>query len=158
MKRINDAGAAGELSAPSFCSAAPWQQLKLRVMWPTTIQSSQPGLPPTSHHQGAEPSGIWPVYRSDDEGDGGEADGRGGPLADGEGPPGGLAQQVQRRGAHAVDGEARDDDRGQGLPHKRVHHRNRHPGRLPRVVPVSLRRQDGGVYKQVGWKKIIASS
>lgn len=36
-----------------------------------------------------------PVYRSNDEGDGGEAYSCGGPLADGQGPPGGSAQQVE---------------------------------------------------------------
>lgn len=79
-----------------------------------------------------------PVYGTDDEGDGGEADSCRGPLADGQGPLGGSAQQVERPGAHAVNGEARDHHRGEGLPHKRVHHCYRHPGRLPRVVPVGL--------------------
>lgn len=36
-----------------------------------------------------------PVYWCNDEGDGGEADGCGGPLADRQRPPGGPAQQVQ---------------------------------------------------------------
>lgn len=79
-----------------------------------------------------------PVDGGDDEGDGGQADGRGGPFADGQGQLGGPAQHVQRGRAHAVDGEAGDDDGGQGLPHEGVHHRHRHPRRLPRVVTMSL--------------------
>lgn len=81
---------------------------------------------------------MLPVDRADDERDGWEADGRGGPLAHGQGQFGGAAQQVQRGGTHAVNGEARDDDGGQGLPHERVSHCRRHPRCLAWLIPVRL--------------------
>lgn len=79
-----------------------------------------------------------PIYRSDDEGDGGEADSRGGPLADRQGPLCSSAQQVERCGTHAVNGEAWDDHRGEGLPHESVHHCCCYPRRPPWVVPMGL--------------------
>lgn len=82
-----------------------------------------------------------PVYRRNDEGDCREAYGCGGPLADGQGQLGGSAEHVQRRSTHAVNGEARDDHRGEGLPHKRVHHCHRYPRCLPWVVPMGLEEQ-----------------
>ena len=79
-----------------------------------------------------------PVYGSDDEGDGGQADGRGGPLADGQGPLGGAAQQVERAGTHTVYGETGDGHRRKGLPHKGVDHSSSHLGCPPRAVSMSL--------------------
>lgn len=78
----------------------------------------------------------------DDEGDGGEANGRGGPLAYGEGQARGSAQEVERGSTHTVDGEAWDSDRGQGLPYKRVHHCYSHLGCLPWVVTMLLQHRD----------------
>lgn len=82
-----------------------------------------------------------PVNRRDDEGDRGEADGGGRPFAHGQRQLGALPQQVQRRSAHAVNGEARDYHRGEGLPHKRVHDSDCYTGRLPWVFPVGLEGQ-----------------
>lgn len=83
-----------------------------------------------------------PVDGVDDEGDGGEANGRGGPLAYGEGQARGSAQEVERGSTHTVDGEAWDSDRGQGLPYKRVHHCYSHLGCLPWVVTMLLQHRD----------------
>lgn len=82
-----------------------------------------------------------PVYRSNDEGDCGEAYGCRGPLAHRQRPLGASAEQVERRRAHAVNGEAGDDHRGQGLPHKRVHDCNCYPCCPPWVVPMCLEEQ-----------------
>lgn len=79
-----------------------------------------------------------PVYGGNDQGDCGEAQSCCRPLSDGQRPLGASTQQVERRRTHAVNGEARDDHRGQRLPHKRVHHCKRYPPSLSWIVPVSL--------------------
>lgn len=52
----------------------------------------------------------------------------GSPLADGQRPVGGSAQDVERGSTHAVDSEAWDGHRSQSLPHESVHHSHGHPG------------------------------
>lgn len=79
-----------------------------------------------------------PVYGRDDEGDRGEAYSCCHPLSDRQGPLGASTHQVEWCSTHAVNGEARDDHRGERLPHERVHHCNSYPPTLPRIVPVSL--------------------
>lgn len=79
-----------------------------------------------------------PVYGSNDQWDCGEAQSCCHPLSDGQRPLGASTQQVERCSTHAVNREARDDHRGERLPHKRVHHCEGYPPSLPWTVPVSL--------------------
>lgn len=68
-----------------------------------------------------------PVDGVDDDGDGEQPQRGGGPLADGQRPAGGRAQDVEGGCTHAVDSEAWDGHGGQSLPHKGVHHGHGHP-------------------------------
>lgn len=84
-----------------------------------------------STHGVNDPSG-WkqhpPVNGVDDDGDDQQSQCSGRPLADGQRPTGGSAQDVERGCTHPVDSETWDGHRGQSLPHEGVHHSHGHPG------------------------------
>lgn len=96
-----------------------------------------------------------PVDGGDDEGDGSQPQGGGGPPAEGQGPAGEGAQQGQRGGAEAVDGEAGDGHRGQALPDEGVRHGHPNPRGLCGVLRVGLGGTPGGCQWRAGGKRLV---